>query len=110
MKFRLCIVVALFFGSLVAVADESRLNEPHLAYGPNDTIKLVLAKVLPKKCRLCAQGSKFRFCSSWVTPKTREIEVDLAIPDNTPSGDYGLFYEDEKSKVDLKNHFLVEPK
>ena len=81
---------------------------PHLFYNPDGTVRLQLSKVLPAKMRLCAVGKKFTFCSPWIVPTTDTVDVDLKIPANTPDGDYGVFYEDEKKRVDLKNHFQVE--
>jgi len=83
---------------------------PHLSYGPNDTVRLELGDVknLPKEIRLCAVGVKYDFCSPWIHPKSRTVEIDMKIPIDTPDGDYSLFYEDHKRKVDLHNHFVVE--
>jgi hypothetical protein len=84
-------------------------DEPHLFYRPDGTMRLRLTPVVPKEFRLCAVGNKFTFCSEWRHPKSREVEVDIAIPRDTPNGEYKLFYEDRKHRrVDLRDHFQVE--
>jgi hypothetical protein len=83
-------------------------DAPHLSYSPGDKMRLELGDKLPKKFRLCAEGEKFRFCSPWIVPKTRTVDVDLAIPLDTPNAEYNLMYEDGKQEINLRHHFTVE--
>jgi hypothetical protein len=92
--------------AMMALADIPK-DVPHLAYSPNGAIQLVLPRKLPPRFRICAQGEKFRWCTDWVKPKTREAEIETTVPKDTPDGEYHLIYEDDKGTVDLKNHFTV---
>jgi hypothetical protein len=104
MKLALVLCLSLM---MIGVALSRTFDEPHLFYSPSGKLRLELTQVLPKKFQLCAKGKKFQFCSPWVTPKSRTVEVDLEIPLDTPNGEYHVFYEDGKHEVDLKHQFNV---
>lgn len=107
MKTLLCWVVMGMVG-MVGMVGAVDKPEPHLFYSPSGKIRLELTQKLPKEFRLCATGKEFEFCSPWQHPKTRVVEIELAIPANTPDGEYGLFYDDHKTRIELHHTFRVE--